>query len=573
MRIRIVSAAVLSIIWPSVAANAQCAICANGGNATATNFSPVNQALFLAGQYTGTGSGPYAEISVNDKAAANNVFALSALRIDHSVNAGAGQGNRTTLMPILNFNAGPPGLDDSKKFYSAAYPQTYIYAPDGGDTQARHGNFYGVNALTQALLKRWDEIGLYEKLRSQSKGRVKFTLHDGPPYANGNIHIGHALNKILKDWSSRAASACSARTANYVPGWDCHGLPIEWKIEERITAPRARKKPDFSAARRHDRLPPRMPRLRRALALHPARGVQAPRRRRRLGTPLSTMAYRGRGDHRARDDEVCRTACSIAARSPSCGRSSRRPRWRRRRVEYQEDHTIWAIRCGSAADSPELHPEWTPDNLLDARVVIWTTTPWTLPGNRAISFSSKIAYGLYEVTAAPEGNWAKTGDRYILADKLAADVFKAAKVEAYEKRATVSAFELRHLLCDHPLAHLRYVFDVPLLDGDHVTDDTGTGFVHTAPGHGRDDFDIWMANQKKLRDRGIDTRIPYTVDEDGFYTKEAPGFDGKRVLTEKGEKGDANEAVIAELIKANNLIARGRLKHQYPHSAGVRRSR
>lgn len=160
MRIRIVSAAVLSIIWPSVAANAQCAICANGGNATATNFSPVNQALFLAGQYTGTGSGPYAEISVNDKAAANNVFALSALRIDHSVNAGAGQGNRTTLMPILNFNAGPPGLDDSKKFYSAAYPQTYIYAPDGGDTQARHGNFYGVNALTQAFAGATNLMGV-----------------------------------------------------------------------------------------------------------------------------------------------------------------------------------------------------------------------------------------------------------------------------------------------------------------------------------------------------------------------------------------------------------------------------
>ena len=121
-------------------------------------------------------------------------------------------------------------------------------------------------------------------------------------------------------------------------------------------------------------------------------------------------------------------------------------------------------------------------------------------------------------------------------------------------------------VCTHPLAHLGYDFNVPLLDGDHVTDDAGTGFVHTAPGHGREDFDIWMANQRDLIARGIDTRIPYTVDEDGFYTKDAPGFEGKRVLTEKGEKGDANEAVIAELIKAGNLVARGRLKHQYPHS-------
>jgi hypothetical protein len=141
--------AIIFVAFPSIAF-AQCAICTNGGNATATSFSPVNQALFLAGQYTGKGSGPYAEIAVNDKATADNVFALSAFRIDHSIISGAGPGNRTTLMPILNFNSSPPGLDDSKKFYAAAFPQTYIYAPDGGNAQTKHGNFYGLNALTQA---------------------------------------------------------------------------------------------------------------------------------------------------------------------------------------------------------------------------------------------------------------------------------------------------------------------------------------------------------------------------------------------------------------------------------------
>jgi isoleucyl-tRNA synthetase len=202
----------------------------------------------------------------------------------------------------------------------------------------------------------------------------------------------------------------------------------------------------------------------------------------------------------------------------------------------------------------------------DASVVIWTTTPWTLPGNRAISFSSKIDYGLYEVTAAPENNWAKVGEKYILADKLAADVMKTAKVEAFERRSTVAADDLKGLLAKHPLAALGYDFDVPLLDGDHVTDDTGTGFVHTAPSHGADDYNIWIANQKALRDRGIDTTIPTPVDADGFYTKEAPGFSGKRVLKENGDKGDANDAVIKALSEAGNIIARGRLKHQYPHS-------
>jgi isoleucyl-tRNA synthetase len=124
----------------------------------------------------------------------------------------------------------------------------------------------------------------------------------------------------------------------------------------------------------------------------------------------------------------------------------------------------------------------------------------------------------------------------------------------------------REASCAHPLADLGYTFDVPLLDGDHVTDDTGTGFVHTAPGHGADDYIIWMQNQKALHDRGIDTSIPFTVDADGVLTKAAPGFTGKRVLKENGDKGDANDAVIKALAEAGNIIARGRLKHQYPHS-------
>ena len=122
------------------------------------------------------------------------------------------------------------------------------------------------------------------------------------------------------------------------------------------------------------------------------------------------------------------------------------------------------------------------------------------------------------------------------------------------------------MVCAHPLVHLGYDFPIPLLDGDHVTDDAGTGFVHTAPSHGREDFEIWMANGRQLTERGIDTRIPFTIDDDSIYTKEAPGFEGKRVITEKGDKGDANEAVIKALIDQGNLVARGRLKHQYPHS-------
>jgi isoleucyl-tRNA synthetase len=205
--------------------------------------------------------------------------------------------------------------------------------------------------------------------------------------------------------------------------------------------------------------------------------------------------------------------------------------------------------------------------LMSAFVVIWTTTPWTIPGNRAISYSPNIVYGLYEVTDSPEGNWAKPGEKFILAENLAEQVMKAAKVTQYQLLRELHWNQLP-LYCAHPLATLdaSYRFKVPLLSGAHVTDDTGTGFVHTAPGHGREDFDVWMSNARGLEARGINTTIPYTVDENGALTDQAPGFAGKRVINDKGEKGDANDAVIKALVEAGMLLARGRLKHQYPHS-------
>ncbi len=210
-----------------------------------------------------------------------------------------------------------------------------------------------------------------------------------------------------------------------------------------------------------------------------------------------------------------------------------------------------------------------PRTLRGASIVIWTTTPWTIPGNRAVSYSPRVAYGLYEVTQAPEGNWAKTGDRLVLADALAEDVMRQARVEAFERLLDVPASDFETLVVAHPLRNAGlggYAFDVPLLAGEHVTEEAGTGFVHTAPGHGREDFDIWMEHRRELEESGVDTTIPYTVDADGRFTDDAPGFTGRQVITGKGEKGDANTAVIEALVNAGMLIARGRLKHQYPHS-------
>jgi isoleucyl-tRNA synthetase len=218
---------------------------------------------------------------------------------------------------------------------------------------------------------------------------------------------------------------------------------------------------------------------------------------------------------------------------------------------------------GGAATGPEFEKA---DRLAQASIVIWTTTPWTIPGNRAIAFSSRIDYGLYRVTKAPDGNWARVGQTYVLAKSLAEEVFRSAKVEDFELVEDISSEQLRLSVCSHPLHAHGYGFVVPLLDGDHVTEDAGTGFVHTAPGHGREDFELWTASTRLLQERGIETRIPYTVDENGALTEDAPGFEGKRVINDKGKPGDANKAVIDALVEAGALVARGKLKHQYPHS-------
>ena len=417
------------------------------------------------------------------------------------------------------------------------------------------------------LLARWQKLGLYQRLRAASKGRPRFILHDGPPYANGHIHIGHALNKILKDIVTRTHQMAGF-DANYVPGWDCHGLPIEWKIEEDYRAKGKNKdKVAIIEFRRECR----------EFAEHWI-GVQREEFK-RLGVegdwaaPYTTMSF-------AAEAQIARELMKFAM-TGQLYRGSKPVMWSvvektalaEAEVEYEDyvSDQVWVkfplIGPGvgpSFVDGHTHDPMKAAEELAEASIVIWTTTPWTIPGNRAVSYSRKIKYGLYEVKAAPKDNWAKVGDKFIIADKLALQVMKAAKVEAFEQKQSVDPSRLISIC--HPLRGKGYDFEVPLLEGDHVTDEDGTGFVHTAPGHGRDDFDIWAANEKRLRDGGIDTAIPFTVDADGRFTKEAPGFEGKRVLTDQGERGDANDAVIKALIDARRLIARGRLKHQYPHS-------
>jgi isoleucyl-tRNA synthetase len=444
------------------------------------------------------------------------------------------------------------------------------------------------------ILKSWNEIGLYEKLRQAAAGRAKFVLHDGPPYANGNIHIGHALNKILKDVVTKSQQMLG-HDSNYVPGWDCHGLPIEWKIEEENYRSKGKPKPDFkdSAAMIAFR------RECRAYAEHWL-GVQREEFK-RLGIigdwdhPYATMSYPA-------EATIARELMKFAANG-TLYRGSKPVMWSvvektalaEAEVEYEtyKSDTVWVAFPVVSSSVPELTEQ-------NASVVIWTTTPWTIPGNRAIAYSEKLDYVLVSpaylpppenledaataVGTTPEDYETIRNDINAVADafiekygrisflvcrndNLYFEFFR--KIGFDQKGFNKISFSGRNLagtICAHPLRGAGYDFDVPLLAGDHVTDEAGTGFVHTAPGHGREDFDLWMSNARALEAQGINTTIPYTVDENGAFTDQAPGFVGERVITDNGDKGSANRAVIVALANARMLVAKGTLTHPYPHS-------
>ncbi|MCR4269287.1 class I tRNA ligase family protein, partial [Nitratireductor sp. ZSWI3] len=410
------------------------------------------------------------------------------------------------------------------------------------------------------MVARWQEMDLYRLLREDAAGRPKFVLHDGPPYANGNIHIGHALNKVLKDVITRSFQM-RGYDSNYVPGWDCHGLPIEWKIEEQYRAKGKDK----------DEVPVNEFRREcRDFATHWI-NVQTEEFK-RLGVvgdfddPYLTMNFHAEARIAGELLKFAMSGQLYRGSKPVMWSVVERTALAEAEVEYHdhESDMVWVkfpVSSKAASDLP------------DAFVVIWTTTPWTIPGNRAISYSPRIAYGLYEVTAAENDFGPQPGEKLIFAKALAEESFAKAKLQ-YELLREVSADELGAMVCAHPLKGLGggYEFSVPLVAGDHVTDDAGTGFVHTAPGHGREDFDAWMDARAELEARGIDPSIPFTVDDAGYYTKDAPGLGPDRaggparVIDDKGKKGDANDAVIKALIGKNMLFARGRLKHSYPHS-------
>jgi isoleucyl-tRNA synthetase len=394
------------------------------------------------------------------------------------------------------------------------------------------------------ILARWEEMDLFALLRETSKGREKFILHDGPPYANGHLHMGHALNKILKDVVNRSHQMLG-KDAHYVPGWDCHGLPIEWKIEERYRE----EGKDKDAVPVLD-----FRRECRQFAEHWI-GVQTEEFK-RLGVvgnwkdPYTTMAYAAEAQIVREIGKFIMNGDLYRGARPVLWSVVEKTALADAEVEYH-DHTsttIW-VRF-PVSDSPIAE-------LAGAAVLIWTTTPWTIPGNRAVAYAAGETYVVIEASAGDEESRVQPGERLVVARPLLDQVLTDAKITAHKVLAEISGAQLAGTITAHPLRGQGFDFDVPLFEADFVTMDQGTGFVHVAPGHGADDYELGMKHGLEL---------PLTVDDEGRFVDRVPLFAGCLVYTAEGKSGDADGEVCRALDEGGALLARGRLRHSYPHS-------
>lgn len=382
-------------------------------------------------------------------------------------------------------------------------------------------------------LSYWKDINLYENLRKQSRGKDKFILHFGPPYANGHIHIGHALTEILKDIVNKTFQM-RGYDAPMVPGWDCHGLPIEWKIEEQYRAS-GRNKDTVDVIE-----------FREECRTFANKWIAIQKEEfKRLGiigdweNPYITMDFEAEAAVVEQLGNFLLNGSLYRGLRPVMWSVVEKTALAEAEIEYQ-DKTSDAIFVKFPIMKTSL------ESLRGVKVLIWTTTPWTLPGNRAVAYGPDHTYSVVKIFSSSHKD-----EKVLIASDLVSTVMKEASVESYEIVETISGNKLAGSVCAHPLRALGYDFDVPLLAGDHVTLDAGTGLVHTAPEHGLEDFEVCKKFGLKLP---VDT-----VGPDGLYGAHVPEFAGQHIFK-------VNPSVIKHLESQGNLLHYGKILHSYPHS-------
>ena len=381
------------------------------------------------------------------------------------------------------------------------------------------------------MLKRWQDLDVYGNLRKQREGRDKFILHDGPPYANGSIHIGHAVNKILKDMIVKSRSFMGY-DAPYVPGWDCHGLPIEHKVEQAIG--KAGVKVEYKTFRQACR----------DYATEQIAGQKADFIR--LGVmgewdkPYLTMDPKVEAGIVRALGKIVAKVHLVRGYKPVYWSVVGQSALAEAEVEYQDKtSTQIDVRFTVVDPARALSIFGTDQGEGDVSVVIWTTTPWTIPANQAVSLNAELEYALVQV------NTGQGPERMIVAAEMVDGIMARWSVEQFAVLGTCSGSDLERLALHHPI----YDRQVPVILGDHVSTDAGTGAVHTAPDHGMEDFEVGKAY-------GIDTIN--LVQADGTYTSAAGEFAGVHVYK-------ADEPVCGALEREGKLVFAEKFRHSYPH--------
>jgi len=381
------------------------------------------------------------------------------------------------------------------------------------------------------ILDSWQKNNLYKSLRKDSKDKEKFILHDGPPYANGHLHMGHALNKILKDIIVKYQQLLN-KNSIYVPGWDCHGLPIEWKIEEEYRAKKKNK----------DDVP--VLEFRKQCRDFANKWIDIQKKEfQRLGVigdwdnPYTTMHYHAEAQIVRELGKFLENGGIYKGHRPVLWSVVEKTALADAEVEYQDHKSTTIYTCFPIEKSSE--PKFS-----DHSIVIWTTTPWTIPGNRALAVHEDIEYQSLTI------NKNDTNQKVIIAKDLIENFIKENEISEHTLNFEIKGKELIGLNCKHPLFDSGYDFTVPVLHGDFVTTEQGTGIVHICPVHGMDDF--LLGKQHNLE-------LPMTIDEGGIYYEHIPVFAGKHIFK-------VDQDVCDEINKCKNLISQGVLIHSYPHS-------
>ena len=383
------------------------------------------------------------------------------------------------------------------------------------------------------LLDYWNKIELYKKLRLASKGKKKFVLHDGPPYANGDIHMGTALNKILKDLIVKFHQM-NGEDSVYVPGWDCHGLPIEWKIEEQYKKNKKNK----------NEVP--INEFRKECREFATKWIGVHKKQfKRLGVIgdwenyYSTMSFDAEAQIVRELGKFLKEGSLYRGYKPVLWSTVEKTALADAEVEYMDHKSDTIYSAFKIKKSSN-------EKLIGSEVIIWTTTPWTIPANKALAYNEKLNY----VTLKIEDENEFKDRQIIVAEDLLKSVLENCNIKKYKKILSFSGKDFKNTICKHPFSSIGFDYDIPMLKASFVTTEQGTGIVHCAPSHGPDDFNLCLKNNIKAQE---------TVDDDGKYTKHVPLFNGIHIFK-------ANKIIIEKLKDQSNLLFNGELIHSYPHS-------